>query len=181
MPRFSGNHDIENLLKIFQIDNKTDLVKHCKSLKIHMDDFVNLIDVCDSYGIGLKHRTYQKDIMPQHLDPNKNNFGSFLNKQISGTDQERKIFIKMHQLFRERRYLVAHVFYIPPGLKYWHFFYFDQRDIIEKDNHWLYGPHIHFINYLWPEYTARSIWNQFMTVKSKLNGALHIQWLGGLK
>jgi len=145
-----------------------------------MDDFVNLIDVCESYEIGLKHHTYQRDIISPHLNPNENKFGFILNKRLLGSEQERKIFRKMFQLFRERRYLVAHVFYVPPGLKYWHFFYFDQRDILEKNNHWHYGPHIHFINYLWPEYTARGIWKQFTTGKSKLNKAIHIRWLGGV-
>lgn len=179
---FSDSKNREGLLNIFQCDNKNDLKKHCKSLTIYMDDFVDLIDLCESVNIGLKHRIYQRDIIPPELVLEKNGIENVVNKSSSEENNRAKKLSKNEfQFFRVRRYLVAHVFYLPPGTKYWHFFYFDQRDIVENKNHWQYGSHIHFINYLWPEYTAKGIWQQFMTDKPKIKSALHIRWLGNMK
>lgn len=146
-----------------------------------MDDFINLIGLCESYNIGLKHRIYHRDIIPPHLDPNRLEIRAILNQPSSESKEREKKFRKMFQLLRDRRYLIAHVFYLPPGSKHWHFFYFDQRDILETKNHWHYGPHIHLVNYLWPNYTAKGIWQQFMSGKPEIHGAEHIRWVGDFK
>jgi hypothetical protein len=62
----------------------------------------------------------------------------------------RKTMRKVFQLFKERRTLAGHMFYTP-GLHEWHFFSFDQNDLLETSgNHRVQGAHIHFLNWLWP-------------------------------
>lgn len=179
---FSKSHDIESFLKIFQFENKKDLIKYCKSLTIHIDDFINFIGACESFNIGMKHKIYQKDIIPDELNIPKDDINDIVKDFSSeAKKRSRKFARRTFQLFRVRRYLVAHVFYLPPGTKYWHFFYFDQRDINEENNHWNYGSHIHFINYLWTEYTAKSVWQEFMSKKPKFKNALHIRWIGKME
>lgn len=179
---FSESRDIEGLLKIFLIDNKKELKKYCKSLTIHFDDFINLIGLCETFNIGMKHRIYQKDIIPEDVDITKDDIEEIVkDSSTEATKRSKKFSRKAFQFFDVRRYLVAHVFYLPPGTKYWHFFYFDQRDLNETNNHWSFGAHIHFINYLWTEYTSKGIWEEFMSDKPKFKNALHIRCEGNIK
>jgi hypothetical protein len=83
---------------------------------------------------------------------------------------------KIGQIFKDRRYLVGHIFYIP-DLSEWHFFQFDQRDLEhERGNHWKEGPHVHFLNWLWPNYDAKTLWENFSSGKAKLTDSLHVRY-----
>ena len=169
-------HDFDGLLKIFQINKKKDLIKHCKSIVIHGDDFANLIMVCDAFNVGLIHKIYTRDFVPEHLHPTKED-AKALDTSEEGKFQGKglKFVRKINQIFRDRRFVVGHLFYTP-DLQYWHFFYFDQRDIAEYDNHWQFGSHIHFINYLWRNYDAKSIWQTFQSDDPFIKGSLHIRY-----
>jgi len=83
---------------------------------------------------------------------------------------------KIGQIFKDRRYLVGHIFYVP-DLSEWHFFQFDQRDLEDGKNHWKEGAHIHFLNWLWPNYDAQTLWMNFTSGKDNLNDSLHISYL----
>ena len=90
----------------------------------------------------------------------------------------RKFVRKMFQLFEERKYLVGHMFYTP-DLNEWHFFCFDQRDIEgEKENHWEQGPHVHFLNWVWPRLDAQAVSSKFVKGKYKPGKSMHIQFVG---
>jgi hypothetical protein len=69
----------------------------------------------------------------------------------------------------------SHIF-VSPGHAYWHCFYFDQRDVDENEPHWQHFPHIHFVNYLWPNLTAQGVWDTIRSEKPELKSALHIRW-----
>jgi hypothetical protein len=83
---------------------------------------------------------------------------------------------KIHAMFGDRRLLSGHMFF-NADLSDWHFFYFDQRDFATRNNHWKEGPHIHFINRLWPNRTAQSVWEEFCSSPNPLiRDALHIRF-----
>lgn len=170
-------HDIEGLLKLFYIDKKKELVKHCKNLVIYKADFAGLIMTCNTVDVGYRHKIYYRDIVPDHLEPTTEEFEAFSNN--SGNNLEgkaAKLISKVSQIFKDRRYLVGHMFFTQ-NLTYWHFFYFDQRDHSKQDNHWHRGPHIHFINYLWPCYNAQDIWNRFTKGNPQMRESIHIKYV----
>jgi hypothetical protein len=87
---------------------------------------------------------------------------------------------KVTQMFIERRNLAGHMFFTG-GLHEWHFFSFDQNDLVEGTrNHWKGGAHVHFINWLWPHINPREMWAQFTLEAKKPNSALHIRHEVGL-
>ena len=42
------------------------------------------------------------------------------------------------------------------------------------NNQWKYGPHLHFVNYIWPEYTKRKVWESFDKREHNIEG-VHIR------
>jgi hypothetical protein len=152
------------LLKVLEFDNKRELEKYCRELTIDSEDFFYLILASQQGLLAYNHRIHHRDIEPIETDE----FGRLKGHSL-------KFFRKASQIFRVRRYLVGHLFY-SGNHRYWHFFYFDQRDQSTHSNHWKHGPHIHFINWLWPNYTAKSLWHEFTSVNPKMRGALHIKY-----
>jgi hypothetical protein len=86
-----------------------------------------------------------------------------------------KALNKISAVFDKRRLLAGHMFFNADQSD-WHFFYFDQRDYVDRNNHWEGGSHIHFINWLWPNRTAESVWEEFRSGKRQMRGALHIRF-----
>ena len=169
-------HDFGNLVKILQITKKNDLVKYCKSLVIHGDDFANLITICEAFRIGLAHKIYTRQFVPPHLHPTKEEAKALDTSEDPKLHGKGLKFIRnINQMFYERRFVVGHLFFTRE-LKYWHFFYFDQKDIDEYDNHWEYGPHIHLVNHLWPNYDAKTVWQTFTSDNPFIKGSLHIRF-----
>jgi hypothetical protein len=116
------------------------------------------------------------DHLPEHLHWNNKNSAALKANPVGLLlPDAQKAVTKIFQMFRERRYLVGHLFYVPGGSE-WHFFQFDQRDLETEDNHWKQGAHIHFLNWLWPNYDAQTLWTNFTSGKAKLNDSLHIRY-----
>jgi hypothetical protein len=87
-----------------------------------------------------------------------------------------KVVRRFGQMMVERRYLVGHMFYTP-GFSEWHFIDFDQRDTESvRRNQWNGGPHIHFVNWLWPRLDAVTVWRNFVTTNEPPGGALHVRY-----
>lgn len=85
-----------------------------------------------------------------------------------------KFITKITEGLEERRYLVAHVFF---NAEKWHLFYFDQKDFGHlRKQHWKEGTHIHFVNYLWPQYSIERLWEVFNARDASVGGKLHIRY-----
>jgi hypothetical protein len=69
--------------------------------------------------------------------------------------------------------LTGHLFW---NTQAWHFFYFDNHDQDRHTNHWAGGPHIHLINYLWPNRSAEAVWEEFCKGNPTMRGAVHIRF-----
>jgi hypothetical protein len=160
------------LATLFDFEKKKELVKHAKDLVITKHDFARLVQACEFSDIGYLHRIHQRDIIPEQLRIQKGECGLLLDPT-----KNQKAATKILQVFRDRRFLVGHIFYTADLVR-WHFFYFDQRDLgaDPEQVHWRDGSHIHFINHLWPNFTAQGIWDRFLTKDPLVSGSLHIHY-----
>ena len=164
----------EYLRKMLEIEKKSELKKYCKKIVITKEDLVKLITNC--YKIGYFHQIKYNDFLPPNLEPTdkeRQAISSLKTGEIL-TGDAKKFANKLFQLFKQRRYLVAHIFY---NKEKWHLFYFDQKDMEEmKGNHWQEGSHIHFVNYLWPQYNIDELWKIFDDSSATVGGKLHIRY-----
>lgn len=166
---------LDSLLEIFTFEKKADLVRHCKNLTISSEDFVKLILACEATGQPFLHEITYKDIARPHLVPKDSEIEALKSTPAGSlvAGDAAKAVSKMSQFFVDRRYLVGHMFFTPDKSK-WHFFCFDQRDT--GGEHWE-GPHIHFVNWLWPNLNANSVWDHFTTADRRPGPDLHLRFL----
>jgi hypothetical protein len=162
----------EKLVKLLSIDKKSELQKSCEDISISKEELFALIVNCGQLGYFHDMRTYRRE--PQHLqfDPTKIwPMGKYKPRdKLDEVDQ--KLMDKVTHLGKERRIMVVHVFIA--SAERWHIFYFDQRDTA-PNNHWKFGPHIHFANYLWPEYSLEKVLKIFSTPDGALGSNIHIR------
>ena len=172
---------MEALLKIFTFDKKRDLETHCREIVIHRGDLALPILTCEDRLIPMpfRHRIYGRDYVPPHLKPSQKEREALANNGVGPlTGDALKMVQKIEQLFQDRRHLVGHMFDIPDS-PYWHFFYFDQRDLKDDGtNHWKKGTHAHLVNWLLrPQASPETLWAEFTKGNMQLGGgSLHIRF-----
>lgn len=173
-------HDLPSLARVFEIKAKRELEAYCRTLEIHADDFANLILAIDlGAGDPYLHQRYNRHLQPEHLLPADCNFEALREAEVGEPlAAVGKFSRKIEQLFTDRRFLVGHLFHTS-DYKYWQFFYFDQRDMAEFDNHWTGGAHIHLVNDLWPGLSAKDVVDGFMAEKPRMPTSLHIRFNNG--
>ena len=165
----------DSLRKLFEIDKKSELEKYCRDLILTKEDFAGLVYNCGR--IGYLHDIKSQDFVPKHLAPSDDEVASLSSVKVGQElpDKAKKFARKLSQIFKDRRFLVAHIFY---NQQKWHIFFFDQRDMEDKaPNHWKEGPHVHFVNHLWPEYDPTDLWEVFNRSNASVGGKLHIRFL----
>jgi hypothetical protein len=169
--------NIKGLLKLFTFDKKRELEKYCRELVIHGPDFAAFILACESRTLPFSHKIHYRDHVPEHLNLTDENLAALTANGVGPLQPDaQKTVRKISQIFRDRRYLVGHIFYVPTSAE-WHFFQFDQRDIRQEGpNHWKEGAHIHFLNWLWPNYDPQVLWSNFVSGRAKMNDSLHVRY-----
>ncbi|MCX6173582.1 MAG: hypothetical protein NTZ27_02375 [Ignavibacteriales bacterium] len=167
--------NIDGLLKIFEINKKSILEKHCKKLTIYAKDFSNLINMAEDRKLNYYHKIYHREIVPNDLQSTLNTLPKIHIDKLSPVDTS-NLLRKLAQVIKVRRQLVGHMFY-NRDITQWRFFYFDQRDASEKGNRWDYGSHVHFMNYLWPNHDPVFILKEFLEDKPHFKGHLHIRFI----
>jgi hypothetical protein len=101
-------------LKIFEIRQKKELLKHCRSTVIRSDHFANFIGVSETGLISYRHLIHHRDIVPEHLRPKPEEIqGIPLTMGAKLEDKPLKFFNNVQQIFRDRRYPVGHMFCTP--------------------------------------------------------------------
>jgi hypothetical protein len=168
---------LEALLKLFTFTKKRDLERYCRALTVESRDFVSLILSCEQNAKPFLHQITFKDIVPEHLIPSDDEWAALAKNPAGELSAEAaKTVSKMAQLFDDRRYLVGHIFFMPDQSR-WHFFCFDQRDLEDqRPNHWKEGPHVHFINWLWPRQNAEELWSHFIRESERPGGDFHLRF-----
>jgi hypothetical protein len=171
----------DTLPKLFSFDKKSELEKYCREVVINSTDFADFILACEFGDSPLRHEIHYRHYVPEHLYlSDKDRTALAVNPVGPVQPEAQKAVNKMSQMFKDRRYLVGHLFFLP-DLSKWHFFQFDQRDLEDEENHWKEGAHIHFINWLWPHYDAKTLWDNFTSGKAKMGDSLHVRFLDAAK
>lgn len=166
------------LLELLNLKSKQDVMRHCSRLVVHRQDLVALI-LAAQHGALTPYRyaSHFSDKVSSHLIPTKdedmalrqNGIGEFRHRGA------KKFASKVFQFFRERRALAAHLFYTD-SQRYWHLFYFDNRDTKESANHWKHGAHIHYVSDLWSNLTMSEAWSQIMSGRVALSSKVHLRY-----
>ena len=136
------------LIQLLNVKSKNEIRRYSAGLVVHSQDLAALI-LGAQHGAFAPYRysNHFSDKVPPHMYPteaehaaiSQNGIGEFRSRNAE------KFASKIFQLFRERHVLSAHLFYTP-GYRYWHLFYFDNRDIDGSNNHWRHGAHIHYVS-----------------------------------
>jgi hypothetical protein len=177
-PDATEKKSLTDLLDILlTIQKKSELKKHCRSIIITQGALANLILGCACGVIPpWQHQRHHRDFVPNDLEPTQADRLALVSGDVGEMKPlAQKAAKKISEIFDKRRLLSGHMFF-SPDLSRWHLFYFDQRDYVERGNHWKHGSHIHLINYLWPRLTAQGVWDQFRTGNPEMSGALHIRF-----
>src|SRR5260221_5155157 len=109
----------EYLQQLLSFSKKSELERFCRDLEIDGRDFTVLI--WNAYRIGYLHEIKYNDFQPEHLQPTEqevHGLGRTENGTISADGQ--RFIRKVSQLFKQRRYLVVHIF---ANAERWHLFY----------------------------------------------------------
>ena len=171
------SQNTEVLLKLFTFDKKRELERYCREIVIDSTAFADFILACELGQFPFLHMIHYRDHMPEHLHLNDKDSAALAANPVGPLQPDaQKTVRKISQMFKDRRYLVGHIFYLP-DLSKWHFFQFDQRDLEDKENHWKEGAHIHFLNWLWPNYEPKTLWANFTSGKAKMNDSLHVRYV----
>jgi hypothetical protein len=162
-----ANHGVpDRILALLQITEKSKAHKYCKNLTISEFELFLFIQNC--HLIGFAHKSKFPEYVPDHL-------------LIADTDtaklkngDTKPISKKLGPLLKERRHINIHLFYRDSE---WHCFFFSYDDIVGKEkNHWKNGSHLHYVSFLWPNYTKEQVWDSFDARRTQLSGNLHIRF-----
>ena len=175
----TGDDTLNSLLTIFNIAKKSDLVVHCRTAVITKTDLANLIIACQAKAIPIGHIPFFKHHHPEHLNPTDKDFAAITaNPPGKLTKDAKKFTNKIGQMFGERRLFNGHLFMPLEWPGHWHFFYFDQRDTDEYNNHWEHGSHLHLINMIThPKLSVEELAKKLdAETRPDIKGSLHIRF-----
>ena len=113
--------------------------------------------------IGYTHRSKFLEYVPENRKLTDSDRTSMRDKEPN------KLFSKIRAIFEERKNYMIHLF---ESDEKWHCFYYTYKDM--EPNSWNYGPHLHYVSYLWPEYRKRQVWESFDQRKHNIEG-VHIR------
>jgi hypothetical protein len=124
-----------------------------------------------------QYANYFSDTVPKHLIPNEIERTALAANEIGEfrTLEARRFATKIFQMHKERRVLAAHLFYTQDH-RYWHIFYFDNRDRAKRNNHWKLGSHIHYSGDLWTEISMDDAWRGITGGSIGISKRLHIRY-----
>jgi hypothetical protein len=170
-------YSLRDLIALLCFEEKRALKQHCRRVIVLQSDLASLILTAKSGQLPWQHLSHHRNFIPEHLSLTQKDLAALASNEVGRfKPAAQKAANKINAMFDDRRLLSGHMFF-KLDLSNWHFFYFDQRDFAPRKNHWKEGPHIHFINRLWPIRTAQSVWEEFCSSPSPLiRGALHIRF-----
>lgn len=156
----------ETILALINIKKKSGVAKYCKKIEISEYDLFFLIFNCDQ--INFEYEPIYHDHVPPHWDLLEEDRENIIKGDTNSVTK------KINTLFLQRRHIYVHMF---RHENEWHCFYFSDNDIeTEKENHWKLGAHLHYINYLWTNYSYEEVWKKFDIRKTEIPGNIHIKF-----
>lgn len=161
----------EKLARLFSIEKKSELQRYCENIDVSKDELFALITNCRQLGYIHDMRAYEKRYVDAPDFSKLSPIGTYKpGDTLNANDQ--KIFRKASAAMSQRRFQTVHVFVAPADR--WHVLYFTQNDM--QGEHWQHGPHVHFANWLWPEYTLDGVLKTFSDPTGWLHGSIHLRY-----
>jgi len=155
----------EKLVALLGITKKREVVKFCKGVTISEDDLYLLIRNCAQIGYNCRSK------YPEYLPDDRRITDRDVADMKAG--KIKQFSAKLHQIFEERKHYMVHL--LEKG-KEWHCFHYTYKDMeADEKGHWKHGSHLHYVSYLWPEYTKRRVWEAFDQRSNDIRGSLHIR------
>lgn len=171
--------NLEQMLSLFHANTKREVEQICRDLVIYSDDLFGVILAARAGGLAdYRYACHFADRSPKHLNPTDAEREALGRSGVGKiTDAKALKFLsKTDQIFVERKMFAAHLFH-SPSHRYWHVFYFDQRDTTERKNHWAHGPHIHYTSDLIMRPPMAEMWNAVCESEAKSLKGLHVRYV----
>jgi hypothetical protein len=101
---------------------------------------------------GFTHELRNIEYLPKDLEENRDE----VNRRLRENHPIENLGL-ISRIFEQRKIVITHMFH--RNSRDWHVIYFTIGDIqSDRENHWQYGPHVHFVNHLWRGYDPIVIW-----------------------
>ena len=173
----SVSQSLEDLVALFNVAGKRQAEAHCRHLVIRSEDLANVLLAGRVAGLGpYMYECHFAELSPESLEPTKEELQALGKNgvgQLKGNAI--KAVRKLDQIFKDRRLLAGHLFY-SRSHKFWHLFYFDQRDYAARGNHWVHGPHIHYSQDSFTREPLAEVWRKVCQVKPEFPKAVHVRY-----
>lgn len=168
---------MDKFIELLNLKQKKDIENFCKDLVITSEEFADFI-VAGMAGVltPYLHWRHHVNLEPEHLWPTQEELDALHNNGVGNIEGKGlKAVKKIGQMFEDRKLLSVHVFY-HSSKKYWHMFYFNQRDTAAHGNHWDLGPHIHYTHDTFLNVDLDEVIEQILAPKPKLPKSIHIKY-----
>ena len=171
------SQSFEDLVALFNLSKKKEVEAHCRRLAIRSEEFADVLLAARVAGLGpYVYANHFVELAPPSLQPSNDELqalgGNGLGK-LSG--KALKAIRKVDQMFKDRRLLAVHLFYAR-SLKYWHMFYFDQRDYSAENNHWAHGPHLHYAHDSFTREPLTEVWRKVQESEPVFPKSVHVRY-----
>lgn len=168
-----------DIFSLFEADSKKEVEKVCSELIITSADILYLVKLSQAKVIEFPYLYASKfhEEIPENVHLTEKNINAIAKngKGVLSRDAKKAVN-KLFQAPLQTKRTMAHLFYRPDH-KYWHMFYFDLKDSYRADNHWEYGPHVHYISWLWPNLNCQDLWKSYCrNAKKGIGGSKHIKF-----
>lgn len=161
--QFSKEGIPSKLQDLLNQTKKSKLKAYCSRITISEEELVLLVHNCSQ--IGYTHQSKFLEYVPENRRLSK------IDRTVLIKNEPKKFFNKVRSIFNERKNYIVHLF--EKG-QIWHCFYYTYHEMEERNNQFKLGPHLHFVNYLWTEYSKNQVWKAFDMREHDIKGA-HIR------
>lgn len=168
---------LRRFLGLFDLRGKREIKRYGRSLTVTSEDFSDVVLAARIAGLGpYEYACHFLEVRPDCVEPTREQFealGASSVGVLSG--RALKTARKIDQLFRDRRLLSVHLFYMRSH-RHWHMFYFDQRDYQAPQNHWKHGPHIHYCHSAFTSEPLGEVWLKATASVPDFPPSVHIRY-----
>lgn len=152
-----------DIVDLFEAETKRQAEKVCDGLVLTKRDMRSLVELSlrEFDVFPYYHAFKYRERVPSDLALTEKNIAAIT--QAEGgvpSDGIRRAMKKLSQLPKNVERASAHLFYTPRHTV-WHLFYFDIRDRDVSNPHWVGGPHIHYLSYLYTNRPCQEVWSNF--------------------
>ena len=165
------------MVAILNCATKRGLEQYCRTLVIQSSDLAAAIFFAQA-GVfePYKYASCFREWSPAHLKLTEEDRTALVTNGVGPLQPAaRKTLNKVHATFHDRRMLAAHLLYTPDFVS-WFVFFFDQRDVATRNQHWKHGPHIHLVSSHWPNLRLDELWREVREGRPAFASKLHVRY-----